>query len=323
MSFKDEIFESRTGTNRNEVKVLRIKDLLNLSEDPIKWVVDGLLIEGGVSLLASKPKSGKTTFTRSLALAVSRGQIFLERNTSQGGVLLISLEDKLSEVGRHFRSMGATAEDQIYIVGTALKGSKSFSSLIQDIQPKLVILDTLILGISEIHDINDYSLVAKALSPYIQIAREQGFHLMLLHHLAKRDRSGGDGILGSTALFGSVDAVILLERNGEHRTFSTIMRYGTDLNPQRIVLNENRNLEIAGHSVDSPELRMEESIMNVLSHHGRAIGEKEVESLVIGSTALKRTTLRKMVKSGQVMRLGKGTKGNEYLYSCLHLKTEQ
>lgn len=323
MNIEHELFEVDARFSRSEIEILRMGDLLSLAEDSIQWIVDGLLIECGVSLLASKPKSGKTTFTRSLALAVSRGEAFLGREVRQGTVLLISLEDKLSEVGRHFRTMGAIAEDPIYIVGTPTKGIRSFSSLVQKIQPKLVILDTLILGIPELHDINDYSLVAKALSPYIQIARANGFHLMLLHHLAKKDRGGGDGILGSTALFGSVDAVILLERSGDHRTYSTIMRYGKDSNPQRIALDENMNIEIVDHIAESPEIRMKESILNILSHQDRAIREKEIESLVVGSTTLKRSILRDLVRSGQIARMGTGRKGSEYLYSCLPLNKEQ
>ena len=44
---------------------------------PDRWVVDGRLPVGGTSILGGRPKVGKTTLARSLALAVVRGEPWL------------------------------------------------------------------------------------------------------------------------------------------------------------------------------------------------------------------------------------------------------
>ncbi len=41
------------------------------------WVVDQMIPAGGLTIICAKPKVGKTTFIRSLALSVARGERFL------------------------------------------------------------------------------------------------------------------------------------------------------------------------------------------------------------------------------------------------------
>jgi RecA-family ATPase len=51
-----------------------------------------------MSLLVAKPKVGKTTLAFNLAVAVSRGEEFLGRKTTQGPVVYLALEEKKGEI---------------------------------------------------------------------------------------------------------------------------------------------------------------------------------------------------------------------------------
>ncbi len=52
---------------------------------------------------------------------------------------------------------------------------------------------------------------------------------MLVHHNGKAERADPtDAILGSTAIFGAVDAALILKRTGRYRTLQSSQRYGTD-----------------------------------------------------------------------------------------------
>src|ERR1700686_2856917 len=73
---------------------------------PIPYVIAGLLTQGGFSILAAKPKHGKSSMSRVQAVAVSKGLPFLDRKTEQGEVLLISLEDQLNVVDNSLKIMG-------------------------------------------------------------------------------------------------------------------------------------------------------------------------------------------------------------------------
>src|SRR5439155_21849789 len=68
-------------------RLTRLDDLMSEPEEPVSWLLEGILPAGGLSLLAAKPKVGKSTLARNLALAVARGDEFLNRITVQGPVI--------------------------------------------------------------------------------------------------------------------------------------------------------------------------------------------------------------------------------------------
>ncbi len=95
----------------------RLHDLLKEPEDSVSWQVEAILPTGGFSVLASKPKTGKSTLARNLALCTAQGEPFLNREVNRGPVIYYALEEKRAEVKRHFRDMGATGEEEIYYSG--------------------------------------------------------------------------------------------------------------------------------------------------------------------------------------------------------------
>jgi RecA-family ATPase len=60
--------------------------------------VDGLLPEAGLSMLTARPKAGKSALARNLALAVLRGDAFLDRTTAPGTGLYLALGEKRAEL---------------------------------------------------------------------------------------------------------------------------------------------------------------------------------------------------------------------------------
>src|SRR5574337_964518 len=83
-------------------------DLLSMQEETVAYCVDNMLPSSGLSILAGKPKAGKSTLARQLAVAVAQGQTFLGRKTSKGKVIYLALEEKPSEVKAHFEDLGLT-----------------------------------------------------------------------------------------------------------------------------------------------------------------------------------------------------------------------
>jgi RecA-family ATPase len=60
---------------------------------PIPFVIDSLLPKAALSVLGGKAKHGKSSMSRCEAVSVAKGLPFLDRPTTQGEVLLCSLED--------------------------------------------------------------------------------------------------------------------------------------------------------------------------------------------------------------------------------------
>jgi protein-S-isoprenylcysteine O-methyltransferase Ste14 len=98
-----------TGDKKPEggFRLVGIGELLSRPEVPPDFLVDGLLVRGTVSVVVAKPKVGKSTFARGLALAVARGEPFLGRITRQGACIYLALEERHEEITADFRAMGA------------------------------------------------------------------------------------------------------------------------------------------------------------------------------------------------------------------------
>jgi hypothetical protein len=87
------------------------------------------------------------------------------------------------------------------------------------------VIDTL-FDMVDADDVNNYAVVKRALSFFNTLAEKTNSHIMFIHHQNKPNanyQSGsGHSILGSTAIFGSVDCCLIFEqdRNSDRRTVS-------------------------------------------------------------------------------------------------------
>jgi hypothetical protein len=301
--------------------------LLAEPEEAVQWLVDGLLPTGGVSLLAAKPKVGKSTLARNLAWCVARGAPFLGRATAQGAVVYLALEEKRGEVARHFRKMGATGDSAgavgeaplpVYVhVGAAPEEAMAaLAAAVAAHRPALVIIDPL-LRLVRLRDANDYAEVTRALEQVVELARQSGAHLLLVHHLAKGERAGGDAILGSTALFGAVDTALLLRRHPDQsRTIESIQRYGEDLAESVLTLDEaTGGVQLVGTVAERRQRDAEEAVLAVLSEQPAAeLTEPEIREATEMKGLVVSQALRALVARGVVVRTGAGRKGDPFRY---------
>jgi predicted ATP-dependent serine protease len=107
--------------------------------------MDGLLPSCLISLLAAKPKTGKSTLARQVAVRVARGKKFLGRTTNRGRVVYLALEEKRDEVRKHFADLGVMGNEKI-LVNCAAAPRNAVPELIQlvkDYKPALVIIESI------------------------------------------------------------------------------------------------------------------------------------------------------------------------------------
>jgi hypothetical protein len=300
------------------LQFISLGDLLDEPDEETPWLVEGRLPAGGVSALVAKPKAGKSTLARALALAVSRGEPWLGWETSPGTVFYLAFEEKRSQVREHFRTMGATGEEPVrLIIGPGpVNAVAQLESAAQRERPVLVIVDTL-QALVRAKDLNDYSEVSRALEPLVRIARHSGAHLLFCHHARKGNtRKDGDSVLGSTAIMGGVDTSILLRRTERCRSLWTTQRYGEDLEEVVFGLDPETRLPYLGGPREAfEEGRIEDAVLSALRDASDSLTEDEVGHRVSGQTGRKRAALRRLVRKGSVVRLGKGVRGDGYRYS--------
>jgi hypothetical protein len=111
------------------LSVVPVAELLAEPVEETPWLVEGLLPQGGLSILAGKPKAGKSTLARCVTLAVARGNPVLGRVTNAGPVVYLGLEDKRGEIREHFRTMGAGSEGLHVHTGPAPRETTVASSI--------------------------------------------------------------------------------------------------------------------------------------------------------------------------------------------------
>ncbi len=233
-------------TSTHHFNLTSVSSILNEPEEEAEWLWEGVLPRGGMSLQVAKPKVGKTTTALRLAVAVSRGEDFLGRTTTQVPVIYLALEEKKAEVRKCLAALGVTNEPLHFHFGLAPKdGIREIDVLAAETGAGLIIVDTL-QKLTRIRDLNDYALVTNTLEPLLAVARDRNCHIMLLHHASKAERTDGDEILGSTALLGAVDTAIILKKREQGRTFSTIQRYGNDIPETLLILHPDFSLTTEG-----------------------------------------------------------------------------
>jgi KaiC/GvpD/RAD55 family RecA-like ATPase len=295
----------------------RLSDLLAEPEEAIEWLVDDMLPAGGFSLLAAKPKVGKSTLARCLALAVARGEPFLGRGSVNGPVIYLALEEKRSEVRKHFQVMGATGEEEIYLYAATAPNDAlaKIRAAVDAKKPALLIIDPL-FRLTRVRDSNDYAEVTAALEPWLAMARETGVHVLVVHHLGKGERSGADAILGSTAIRAAVDTSLILKRTDRYRTIVSEQRYGEDLEETTLRFDSQTRMITLGEVKEREELsRMKTAIVEWLGRQDEPCSERDIEEGVEGNNRPKRTALRELVAESHVEKTGKGTRGDSYQYS--------
>lgn len=193
----------------------------------VDWLVHELLSVGGVSVFSADPKAGKSTILRQLAREVLRGGRFLDRQCKQGAVQYYAIEEQKSVINKSFRRLGVRDDEPLLVhLGDALTDDKwnDFREILITMRPALAIVDTM-FDFIEVESENNYKEVKRELRKLRSIARESGTHIVLVHHNSKGSkddkRRGNRSILGSTAISGGVDTIIVMEIEGETRFITT------------------------------------------------------------------------------------------------------
>lgn len=290
-----------------------LDELLAEPEEQVAYVWELTLPAGGTSICAAKPKVGKSTLARNLAVAVTRGETFFGRPTAKGRVLYLCLEEKRAEVAAHFRRMGA--KDSEILIHTGRVPDDALAALrdaIDEHNPLLVIVDPLARFV-RVRDFNDYAQVARGMEPIIDLARDTGCHILCVHHCGKGERDGGDALLGSTALFGAVDTLLLMKRKDHARTLHTVQRYGEDIPETVAHLDAETGIVTARGELAT--LQIEQHERAVLEAMGdELLTEQDIKERLGGNQTLTAKAIRFLYERGKLGRTGAGRKGDPYRY---------
>lgn len=290
---------------------LSMADLLAEPAEPEPWLVDKLLPEGGTSLVASKPGTGKSTLARDLGLAVATGRPWLGREVKQGPVLILALEEHKRQVTNHLTKMGAKADAPLYVwLDPVANPIEALRAEAEKIKPSLIVIDPLARFV-QVQDMNDYAQVSRALDPLIRIAHETGAHIMLIHH-AKKGELNEDSYLGSTALSASVDTVLHLdlELPSRARTLSAIKQRSMEadfLEPTVIGFDPyTGHIEAQGSKAEAVQRSIQDDILRLVEAADDGIKRADIIDRIEGSARDINKVLIVLREAGQIVKEKRG-----------------
>lgn len=218
---------------------------------PMKWVLPGIIPEGGVGFIVAAPKVGKTRIAIEMALGLATGRRPLGINVQRKqAVGFFSLEDGEYLFADRLSKGMRTGRDQYHWDGHIKRDGKNliweppraielftrFDS-IDLTQPedkqrlyetmlkyelKLVIIDTLSMAIGD-HNVSDQKEMNSILKDVRRMARNAECAVVFIHHTRKRVFEKGEtiqeSILGATALHAWAEFVLSLAAPAEDEEF--------------------------------------------------------------------------------------------------------
>jgi len=293
-----------------------VSELLATTPQQVSWVLDDYLAQGGLVLVAGKPKEGKSTLVYELVVKVAQGLPFLGRESHETGVLILAVEESQTDVQLRLHNLGADTLDNLYVhVGPSESNPTVFTQIIQFVQRhhiRLIVVDTL-ANFWRVQNENDASEVTQAVKPLLHLARQSGACVLLIHHARKSEGSYGDEIRGSGALFAAVDVALILKRHEvqTQRLLQAQSRYPET--PSELVLELRETGYVA---LGDPASTGKAAKLTKLS--AALTDEWEDAETIAKRAALsyreRYRLLDTLVTEGKALRDGKGVKGEPFRF---------
>jgi hypothetical protein len=291
-------------------------DLMAAELPPVRWGVRGVLPEG-VTLLAGKPKLGKSWLALGLCVAVAAGGVALgTRQVEQGDVLYLALEDNRRRLQKRLGKMLCGPAPEGLEIATAWPkldegGVEALGAwLVEHPEARLVAVDTLAKIRPRTRGQNVYQEDYAALEELLPLAAEHEVAIVVVHHTRKMAAADPlDEISGSTGLTGGVDGVLVLKRD-RGKADAVLHVDGRDIEePAEYALKWDA--ETAGWTIvgDAEEYRLNKErreIVELLELEDEPMGPKAVANALDKDYTAVRQLMSRMHKDGQLSQEGYG-----------------
>jgi biotin operon repressor len=311
-------------------------ELMDKELPPVKWAVSGVLPEG-VTILAGKPKMGKSWLALGLCVSVAAGGYALGKIPAQcGGALYLGLEDQERRLQRRLKKVlaGEAAPGGLEVAWSWPRldqgGVEALRKYLED-RPdlRLVVIDTLKkIRPRESGSRGVYDLDYEALEPLLPLAAEYSVAMLVVHHLRKLEAGDPfDMISGSTGLTGGVDGALVLKRD-RGKQDATLAIDGRDVEePTELALRWDADIASWSLMGDAEEYRQSEErrrIIALLERMDEPMSPKDIAEALEKNRSTTRVLLANMKQDGQVETTSRGyTVAHEHKQPKQHKQTQQ
>lgn len=240
------------------------------------FIVENLMKSRGLYCLVARPKVGKSLLALQLANSVATQNSFLGFKTIKSPTLYISTEMNHTQILDRINIMNLQFNDTNFFLKEQEPNERKlnymdlqvdFQKFANEYNGKLVIIDMLYgIDMNNGYDINNYQDTGQYLIPkFRELCQKYNFTILLIHHLNKSNTS-----LGSTAIDGSVDGMLILKED-THIKNKIILEYESrDYEGFELILKKNENLIF-----ERSETEIEDLDYNLTVFLNYAIKQKE------------------------------------------------
>jgi AAA domain len=313
--------EIGAAPERTRTAFLPADELLARTRAEPDWIWEHALARGAVTLLAGKPKAGKSTLTYGLVAAVANdAETFLGR-TVRGGRVVYASEEGLATLGstfpRHPDIYLATRETAWpkptwrYLIADAAEAVRQASAAV-------AVIDTFSFwnGLGPDAE-KDAGSVQPLIDALVEITRT-GCAIWLPAHHRKSGGEDGDAIRGTTAIAGGVDCFCELEKiknaPASQRRLVITPRWTA---PPLLVLDYSeetgyRRLGQAADREGSAAIGWTERLLEAIPETGDGVTLADLAGKLGEDRRKWHPALRVLLDDERVQRTGKGSKGDPY-----------
>ena len=201
------------------LNILSVNELTSKTFPPIKWLVEPLLPQPSLTMIAGPPKVGKSWLCLLIALSLAE---------NQHQIVYVANEDNERRLQSRLVSVNPFPPDGIFFVAGLSnevqipKGQRShaFIRALKAKYPNLtyIVIDTFASIRGETPRGNkkdEYTLLHDEISALRRIAYETGVSIILVHHTRKAsdsDQNPVERLLGSQAIGATVDTIMVLKQ---------------------------------------------------------------------------------------------------------------
>lgn len=248
------------------LNIISAADLQRANFPAAKYLVEDLL-PAGVSILAAAPKSGKSWFGLLLGLKIAAGEMFLQHQTRQAGVLYLSLEDTRRRLQERMNKLldNAPAPLWFYFSTETITLEDGLLELLdehirQHPETKLIIIDTFqkIRG-QGLHGERWYDHDYREAGSVKAFADKRGVSVLFVHHTSKTKDKGDpfNEISGTNGISGTMDTMFVLQKKARPSKEAQLYVTGRDVEQDELVIRLNEatcRWELVGHADELAEL---------------------------------------------------------------------
>jgi hypothetical protein len=293
-------------------------DLQHMIFAPLRWVVPDILPEG-CTVLAGKPKIGKSWLALDVAIAVAGAGRCLDKDCEQGDVLALLLEDNKRRLQRRLTTMlGANRERWPARLRYATEWARGDDgiALMRDWvaaveKPRLIIVDVLQRIRAPANNRSretQYAVEYEMMAALQKISAETaGLAVLIVHHQRKLSADDPlDTLSGTLGLSGAMDSGLILGADDNGRF---LYGRGRDLEEFNISVQQGEDCRWrAGEPRGEPQPSTERaSIIRALMVAGVPLTTDQIALAVGGPKKNVNNLLAKMHDDGAVIRTGRGS----------------